>query len=68
MGAGYHFWQLVNQLAFDNTLIVESKGSKQGILDALSTLKASEDDEYYFLVVLRAVFGYTLKQSVFDAG
>ncbi len=46
-GAGYHFWQLVNQLVFDNALIVESKGSNQGILDALATLKASEDDEYY---------------------
>lgn len=46
-GAGYHFWQLVTQLAFDNALIVESKGSNQGILDALSTLKASEEDVYY---------------------
>ena len=34
-GAGYHFWQLVNHVAFGNALIVESKGSNQGILDAL---------------------------------
>lgn len=25
-GAGLHFWKLVNQLFFDNELVVESKG------------------------------------------
>ena len=46
-GAGLHFWKLVNQLFFDNTLGIESKESKQGILDALSDLEIEEDDEYY---------------------
>ena len=46
-GAGLHFWKLVNQLFFDNALAIESKGSNQGILDALSDLKIKEDDEYY---------------------
>ncbi|MCD8014316.1 MAG: hypothetical protein LUG99_14275 [Lachnospiraceae bacterium] len=46
-GAGLHFWKLVSQLFFDNKLVVESKGSNQGIVDALTELKASEDDEYY---------------------
>ena len=46
-GAGLHFWKLVNQLFFDNVLVIESKGSNQGILDALSDLKIKEDDEYY---------------------
>lgn len=34
-GAGLHFWKLVNQLFFDNTLVIESKESNQGILDAM---------------------------------
>jgi hypothetical protein len=47
MGAGLHFWKLVSQLFFDNELIIESKESNQGILNALSDLKIKEDDEYY---------------------
>lgn len=46
-GAGFHFWKLVNQLFFDNELIIESKESNQGILDALSDLYVKEKDEYY---------------------
>ena len=46
-GAGLHFWKLVNQLFFDDELVIESKGSNQGILDALSDLKLNEDDVYY---------------------
>lgn len=33
-GAGLHFWKLVNQLFFHDTLVIESKESNQGILDA----------------------------------
>lgn len=47
MGAGLHFWKLVDQLFFDNALVIESKESNQGILDALSDLKIKQDDEYY---------------------
>lgn len=46
-GAGLHFWKLVNQLFFDNVLAIESKGSNQGILDALSDIEIKEGDEYY---------------------
>ena len=46
-GAGLHFWELVSQLYFNNELIVESKGSNQGILDALSGLEMKEDSRYY---------------------
>lgn len=46
-GAGLHFWKLVNQLFFDDVLLIESKESNQGILDAVSELKIKEDDEYY---------------------
>lgn len=46
-GAGFHFWKLVNQIAFNNLLVIESKGSNQGILDALSDLKVDEEDQYY---------------------
>ena len=45
-GAGLHFWKLVNQLFFDNRLVIESKESNQGILDALSDLENKADDKY----------------------
>ena len=47
IGAGLHFWKLVNQLFFDNELVVESKGSNQGLLDAVIDLGIRDDDEYY---------------------
>ena len=46
-GAGLHFWKLVNQLFFDNELVVESKGSNQGLLDAVLDLDIKNDDKYY---------------------
>ena len=46
-GAGLHFWKLVNQLFFDNELAVESKGSNQGLLDALIDLETEDGDEYF---------------------
>ena len=45
-GAGLHFWKLVNKLFFDNGLVIESKESNQGILDALSDLEMKADDKY----------------------
>jgi hypothetical protein len=47
MGAGLHFWKLVNQLFFDDQLAIESKESNQGLLDALSDVTLKEGDEYY---------------------
>ena len=46
-GAGLHFWKLVNQYFFDSALVVETKESNQGILNALLDLKINEEDEYY---------------------
>lgn len=46
-GAGLHFWKLVSRLFFDNALVIESKESNQGMLDALSDLSMKEDDVYY---------------------
>ena len=46
-GAGLHFWKLVNQLFFDNELVVEGKGSNQGLLDAVLELDVKGDDKYY---------------------
>lgn len=46
-GAGLHFWKLVNQLFFDDALVVESKESNQGLLDALADIDMKEDDKYY---------------------
>ena len=45
--AGLHFWKLVSQLFFDNELVVESKGSNQGLLDALIDLETEDGDEYF---------------------
>ena len=47
IGAGLHFWKLINQLFFENAFVVERKESNQGILDALTVLKLENDDEYY---------------------
>jgi hypothetical protein len=46
-GAGLHFWKLVNQLFFDNGLVVESKGSNQGLLDEVIDLNIKADERYY---------------------
>ncbi|MBU5468971.1 hypothetical protein KQI85_01090 [Falcatimonas sp. MSJ-15] len=46
-GAGLHFWKLVNQLFFNNALVVESKENNQNLLDALLDIDMKEDDEYY---------------------
>lgn len=46
-GAGLHFWNLVNQIFFEQALVIESKGSNQGLLDAVVDLKIEEDDRYY---------------------
>lgn len=43
----FHFWQLVNQYLFQGELTVESKGSNQGILDAVRALKPKVGDFYY---------------------
>ena len=45
-GAGLHFWKLVNQLFFNDALVVESKESNQGLLDALAEIDIKEDDKY----------------------
>lgn len=34
-GAGLHFWKLVNQLFFDDELVVESKGSNHCMLKSI---------------------------------
>ena len=46
-GAGFHFWKLVNRLFFDDELVIESKGSNQGLLDAVLDLDIKEDDKCY---------------------
>ena len=47
IGAGLHFWRLMNLLIFDGEFVVESKGSNQGILDALSEVEISDSTRYY---------------------
>ena len=48
-GAGFHFWKFVNQLFFDEEFVVESKGSNQGLLDAVLDLEIKGDDKYYIV-------------------
>lgn len=46
-GAGLHFWKLANKYLFQNELVVESKGSNQGILDSVRVLVPDHGDTYY---------------------
>lgn len=46
-GAGFHFWKLVNEHLFHNEFVVESKGSNQGVLDAVRQLVPNREDKYY---------------------
>ena len=46
-GAGFHFWKLVNQHVFQGQMVVESKLSNQGLLDAIRGLRPEPDDMYY---------------------
>lgn len=46
-GAGLHFWELVNEHLFHGEFVVESKGSNQGVLDAVRELVPSDGDKYY---------------------
>ena len=46
-GAGLHFWKLVNQLFFDNEIVVERKGSNQGLLDEVIDMNIKADERYY---------------------
>ena len=45
-GAGLHFWQMVNEFFFNGELEVESKGSNQGILDAVSHIDINDNNIY----------------------
>lgn len=46
-GAGLHYWNLVNEHLLQNKCVVESKGSNQGILDAVRELTPQGSDKYY---------------------
>ena len=46
-GAGFHFWELVNKYLFQDEFAVLSKGSNQGVLDAVRQLVPKADDRYY---------------------
>lgn len=45
--AGYHYWQLVNQYLYDSEMIVESKKSNQGLLDAVRCVADDRENTYY---------------------
>ena len=55
-GAGLHFWQLVNEIFFRGELNVESKGSNQGILNAVSQVSNQGDDiDYHITRILEMI-------------
>ena len=43
--AGFHFWKLVNEHLFHGDFVVESKGSNQGVLDAVRQLVPNDRDK-----------------------
>ena len=51
-GAGLHFWNLVNQILSDNKIVIVSKASNQGILDALADLKELKLEEIFIYNIL----------------
>lgn len=51
-GAGLHFWNLINQILFDNKIVIVSKASNQGILDALADLKELKLEEIFIYNIL----------------
>lgn len=46
-GAGFHYWQLVNEYLLDGSFIVESKNGNQKLLDEVRNLKPEKGDVYY---------------------
>lgn len=65
-GAGFHFWKLVNQLFFDNELVVESKGSNQGLLDAVLDIDIKDDDSYYVAWMRKSMLSEEWKRIKFS--
>lgn len=47
-GAGLYFWKLVNQLFFNNALVVESKENNQNLLDALLDVDTVGEGARYY--------------------
>lgn len=46
-GAGLHFWEHANGHLFHDEFVVESKGSNQGVLDAVRQSVPKANDRYY---------------------
>ena len=68
-GAGLHFWNLVNQILFDNKIVIESKASNQGILDVEDGVvwKSTKLGEKYCLcsgLVASVILSFEQKGSV----
>lgn len=53
-GAGLHFWQLVNKFFFHEELKVESKGSNQALLEAVSQISIKDRDKLIYQISMRA--------------
>ena len=46
---GISLLEISNRLFFDDELVIESKGSNQGLLDAVLDLDLKGDDKYYIV-------------------
>ena len=51
-GAGFHFWKLVNRLFFDDELVIESKGSNQGLLDNVIKFNRKRQQKQYIYYII----------------
>ena len=67
-GAGFHFWELVNKYLFQDEFAVLSKGSNQGVLDAVRQLVPKADDRYYlaFDIVYDALHNTTVGKFLLE--
>ena len=48
-GAGLHFWNLVNQILFDNKIVIVSKASNQGILGCVGRFERVEIGRDFYI-------------------
>lgn len=56
-GAGFHFWKLVNQLFFDDALVVESKESKPDVEDGNEKMRMLIQSEEVHKII-STIIGY----------
>ena len=54
-GAGLHFWKLINQIFFDNELVIESKGSNVKTTGWICTGNARFINPFFYQLLVKAI-------------